>query len=198
MPPPREIEAVDVGTGRILTKGHGLLLGDEVRFEGQGVLPAPLSTTSIYKALPVDLDLFTVSLGGTPVVLTSSGTKPFAWRASPYPAIDQALAAASATVQDHATAHSTITNPTPQIIEIVCILAAHSIVFTNRLQLKLNADFMEKTRQRYDDAWITLRSWEKGKPIAGVTDATPQVAESGAITGGPRCRPGGFNWGKGL
>jgi phage gp36-like protein len=198
VPPPREIEIVDVGTGRILTKGHGLVSGDLIKFEAQGVLPVPLIASTLYEATPVDLDLFTVALAGVPVVLTSSGTKPYQWRIDPRPVYEQALEAASATVQDHATAHGTITSPTQQVIEIVCILAAWTIVCTNRLNLKIAEQFRTELRQRYEDAWITLRTWQKGKPIAGITDATPTLAETGAVTGGPIASPNGWNWGVGL
>ena len=198
VPPPREVEVVDIVTGRILTKGHGLLLGDIVRFEGQGTLPAPLDSTTLYTVAPVDLDLFTLSLNGSPVVLTTSGIKPYLWRADPRPVYEQALLAASSTVQDHATAHAELTEATPQVVEIVCILAAYSIIITNRLRLPISKEFFEELRRRYDDAWITLRTWQKGKPIAGVKDATPDVAEVGAIAGGPRSNANGFNWGVGL
>jgi hypothetical protein len=109
VPPPREIEAVDIGTGRILTRGHGLVEGDVLKFEGQGTLPTPLVATTIYGTIIVDLDLFSLTLNGAPVTLTAAGTPPFRWRVDPRSAYEQALAAASAIVQDHATAHSEIT-----------------------------------------------------------------------------------------
>lgn len=198
VPPPREVELVDVGTGRILTKGHGLLSGDVVRFEGQGTLPAPLDSTTLYTAVPVDLDMFTLTLNNALVVLTTSGVKPYLWRVDPRPMYEAAILAASSIVQDHATAHSTITEPTQQVIEIVCILAAYSIIITNRLKLPISEKFYDELRRRYEDAWITLRTWQKGKPIAGVKDSTPTLAEVGAIAGGPVSSGNGFNWGVGL
>ena len=198
VPPPREVEAVDVDTGRILTKGHSLIAGDVVRFEGQGTLPAPLESTTLYEAEPVDLDLFTLTLNGSPVVLTTTGVKPYTWRVDPRPAIEQALLAATSTVQDHATAHSELTEATPQVVEIICILAAYSICVTNRLRLTISKDFFDEIRRRHEDAWITLRTWQKGKPIAGVKDSTTDVAEAGAIAGGPKTPIGGFKWGVGL
>ncbi len=198
VPSPREIETIDVGTGYILTKGHGLVTGDVVRFEGQGVLPAPLAPATNYTATTVDIDLFTISFAGNPVTFTNTGAKPYAWRVVPYPAILAAILAASSVVQDHARAHSTIVEPTEQIKQIVCILAAHAIVTTNRLKLAITKDFYDLIQGRYADAWITLRSWEKGRSIAGVVDATPNVAEFGAITGGPSAGVEDWGWGVGL
>jgi hypothetical protein len=198
VPPPREIELVDTSTGRVLTKGHGLISGDQLRFEAQGTLPAPLVATAIYTATPVDLDLFTVDLSGVAVVLTSTGTKPYSFRVDPRPAIEQALAAASATVQDHATAHSELSEVTEQVKQIVCVLAADIVVSTNRLRLPLTDKFFDNHTRKLSDAWITLRTWQSGRAIAGVKDATPTIAESGAIAGGPKMQPGGFKWGVGL
>jgi len=198
VPPPREIESIDVNTGRILTKGHGLVAGDVLKFEAQGVLPAPLIPTAIYSATIVDLDLFTVSLNETAVVITTTGTRPYAWRVDPRPVYEQALLSASGIVQDHATAHGEITEGTEQVKLIVCILAAGIVTQTNRLKLPLTKDFIDELRAKVADAWITLRTWQSGKPIAGLKDTTPKIAEMGAITGGPANPSGGFNWGCGL
>lgn len=193
VPAPREIERVDIGTGRVLTKGHGLIAGDVVRFEGQGTLPAPLAALTNYTATPIDFDTFSI-----PVSFTDAGAKPYQWRVVPYPAFNAALLAASSTVQDHATAHGEITTATPQLVRIVCILAAWDIVFTNRLGLKIAESFRAELLARYNDAWITIRSWEKGRRIAGVVDATPSVPEMGAITGGPASGVDDWGWGVGL
>jgi hypothetical protein len=132
------------------------------------------------------------------VTLTAAGTPPFRWRVDPRSAYEQALAAASAIVQDHATAHSEITIATEQIKLIVCVLAADIITRANRLRLPLTEKFIDELRLKVADAWITLRTWQSGKPIAGVTDATPNVVEMGALYGGPSIVDGGFGWGVGL
>jgi hypothetical protein len=198
VPPPRTIELVDIGSGRILTKGHGLVTGDQVKFEGQGTLPVPLVASTLYTVTVVDLDLFTVSVTGASVTLTDSGTKPFEWRIDPRPVYEKALLAASWDVQNHATAHGDLTEVTPQVVRIVCILAAYAIAFTNRLRLPITKEFLENLQRLHDDAWITLRAWEKGKPIAGIKDATPTIAEAAAIAGGPIGEPNGWGWGVGL
>lgn len=198
VPPPRTIELVDVSNGRILTKGHGLVDGDVVKFEGQGTLPTPLNSTTIYTVTMVDLDLFVVSLTGTPIVLTNVGVKPYEWRVDPRPAYQKSLIAASSTIQDHATAHGEILTPTEQVIKLTCIIAAWDIAYTNRLRLPLTDKFLEGAKARHDDAWITLRSWEKGRRIAGVKDVTPNTAEAAAITGGPAAAPTNWGWGCGL
>ncbi len=198
VPPPREIESVDVNTGRILTKGHGLIDGDLVKFEAQGVLPAPLIPTTLYTVAIVDLDIFTISVNGSPVVLTTTGTRPYAWRVDPRPVYEQALLSASGIVQDHATAHGEITSGTEQTKLVTCVLAAGIVSQTNRLRLPLTKDFIDELRAKVADTWITLRTWQSGKPIAGLKDSTPAISEMGAVTGSPANPSGGFGWGCGL
>lgn len=187
VPAPRPVEVVDATLDRILVFGHGLLDGDEIRMvAGAGVLPSPLSATDRYGIATVDLDMFqlvhlTGALTGQTVDITTTGTKPIEYRADPRPAIEKALLAASSIVQDHATAHSEITVSTEQIKSIVCTLAADIMTRVNRLRLPLNEKQLEDLRARVADVWITLRTWLKGKPIAGVVDATPGTAETGAI-----------------
>ncbi len=205
VPPPRPVEAVDPTLDRLLLKGHGLLTGDIVRWEVTGTNPAPLSTTELYEAVPIDLDLFQLRYVSGPnagqiVDITTAGTKPIEFRVDPRPMFEAALLAASATVQDHATAHSEITTGTPQTKKITCVLAAEIVMSTNRLRLPLNEKQLENLQLRIADAWITLRTWQKGKPIAGVVDATPTTPEVGArgslVSGAPApSSSGGWGWG---
>jgi hypothetical protein len=206
VPPPREVEAVDASLDRLLLKGHGLVEGDAMVFEGQGSLPAPLTTTGRYAAAPVDLHFFQLRhldgvSAGDIVDLTTTGTKPFAFRVDPRPAYEQALRAASATVQDKATAHSEIVVPTEEVIEVVCVLAAGIVLHANRLRLPLNADQWTQLEKRLGYAHARLKTWEAGKPIAGVTDATPTVPEAGAsasLVSGVPVYASGWGWGDGL
>jgi len=206
VPPPREVEAVDATLDRVLLKGHGLVEGDVLVFEGQGALPAPLTTSERYAAAPLDLHLFELRYyegpsAGSLVDLTTAGTKPFAFRVDPRPAYEQALRAASATVQDKATAHSAIVTPTEEIIEVVCVLAAGIVMHANRLRLPLNADQWAQLDKRLGYAHSRLKAWEAGKPIAGVTDATPNLAEAGAtasLVTGATISINGWGWGNGL
>lgn len=198
IPPLREVEAIDVVTSRILTKGHGLIDGDIVRFEAQGTLPSPLAPLTNYEVVTIDLDLFTLKLAGSSVTLLDGGIRPFQWRADPRPMIEAALEAATATIQNHATAHSKITQPTPDMVRYTCKLAAWNIIDSNRLSLKIADQFRMDLKAQHDDIWITLRTWEKGKEIPGVIDETPTIAETGARTGGPAASPSGWGWGCGL
>lgn len=208
VPQPRPVESVNTSLDQILVKGHGLIEGDLLRFEALGTLPSPVVIDEHYTASPVDLDLFQVRYvdgpsAGEIVDITTAGTKPIEFRADPRPMFSQALLAASSTVQNAATAHSTIVEPTPEVIEVVCVLAAGIVMHTNRLRLPLNKDEWEALKERLVYAHARLKAWEAGKPIAGLVDATPTKAEAGArgslVTGAPQPSAfGGWGWGCGL
>lgn len=206
VPAPRPIEAVDASLDRIVASGHGLLDGDELRLGGAGVLPVPTSIAERYGVSIVDLDAFQLVYltglnAGQIVDLSSTGTKPIEYRVDPRPAILRAIEAASAQVQDKATAHSEIVTPTDEVIEVVCVLAAGILTGANRLRLPLNEKQLDELQTRLGYAHARLKKWEAGKPIAGLVDATPALAETGATAGlisVPPGNPNGWGWGCGL
>ncbi len=78
-PSARVLSAVDPSTDTFTLPGHGMTRNDPLRWENQGgVLPAGLSASLVYYALPVaDSDaLFQASLSpsGSPVNVTDAGT----------------------------------------------------------------------------------------------------------------------------
>lgn len=206
VPAPRPIETIDATLDRIVASGHGLLDGDELRLGGAGVLPVPVSAADRYGVSIVDLDAFQLVylsgvLVGQIVDLTSAGTKPIEYRVDPRPAISRAIEAASAQVQDKATAHSEIVTPTDEVIEVVCVLAAGILTSANRLRLPLNEKQLDELQTRLGYAHARLKKWESGKPIAGLIDVTPTVAEVGAVAGlvtAPNGNPSQWGWGCGI
>lgn len=79
--PVREVASVDTSTGTLEVAGHGCEAGDplEVRALTGGTLAAPLVSTSVYYALPVDdsdhLLKLSESPGGSALTLTTEGER---------------------------------------------------------------------------------------------------------------------------
>lgn len=187
VPVPRPIEAVDVASDRVLARGHGLLAGDVLKFRGQGALPSPLSATAIYKAAPVDGDLFGLLYAdgpsaGLPVDLLTEGARPIEYLVDPRPAIERELAAASSLVQDHLTAHGPVDSPTEVIVKVVCTVAAYQIAMVRGMVAKTMLEGLrDSLEKRHEEAQVQLRRWLAGRPVAGLTDTTPLLADNGPM-----------------
>ena len=59
-PAARQVEGVDTTLDRLLLSSHGLVDGDILAFRAQGILPAPISKTETYEAVPIDLNLYQI------------------------------------------------------------------------------------------------------------------------------------------
>ena len=204
VPQPRPIESVNATTNRILARGHGLISGDRLKLSGQGTLPTPATRDAIYEALVVDHDLFSLvhtegaSVGQT-VDLTTAGALPITYLVDPRPAIERELAAASSLVRDHLTGHSEVETAPEIVLRVVCTLAAWNLAYTRGL-LAPNAleAIRDALQKRYDDAQTQLARWLRGRPVAGLVDATPSTAENGARARAVGSSDAWSGWGPGL
>jgi hypothetical protein len=93
----RLVGAVDVTSNTLELEGHGLEAGAAVQFRAGdgGALPAPLSSSAVYYALPVSgsdsLLRVAMTEGGEPVNLSSSGVSPVLLMVSLGPQLDRAI-----------------------------------------------------------------------------------------------------------
>lgn len=210
VPQPRPIEAVNATTNRILARGHGMITGTRLKLTGHGTLPPPTTKDELYEAVvDADPDLFALRYAegpsaGMAVDFTSAGALPLMYLADPRPIIEAEIAAASSLVRDHLTGHSDVEAAPETVVKTTCTVAAYNFVFVRALAgPSFNDVLKEQLRLRYEDARRELARWLAGRPVAGLVDATPTKAESGArakLIGVPdTANPDPWtNWGCGL
>jgi len=192
----RPITAVNAAANTLTIPGHGANTDDTCRLESTGGLPAPLAEGVVYYAEPVpgSLDLLKLraSAGGVAIDLSSAG--------------------------DSDAVHSILFDPTPKILQMIEAVSGdyEQALHAHALPLSVVPPHLKKAvvsevdaelttvvglvRPNYQDASIPARAAQArsfrdrlraGEPLRGATDATPTVAESGAVGWGDE--PAGWN-----
>jgi len=119
----RVVASVDITSDTLELEGHGLEAGSEVQFRAgeNGALPAPLSTSAVYYALPVSgsdslLQLETAPGAGA-INLTSSGAPPVLLVVPLGPSVDALLDAYSRWVDSKLVGHHVpLASPFPSLV----------------------------------------------------------------------------------
>lgn len=187
--PVRPVSAVDVATDTLTLAGHGFEEADLLRFvatgEGLGLtatLPAPLSASVLYEAVPVGGDLFQVrpNGGGAVINLTSAGEGVIGVVADWMSKLDIILTHRARWVDDHAIPYTPpFATPPESFVICACELAALDFAMSCRASSPSYSLEDVRTRAAAAQAWLDkLRS---GKPLAVTpVDSTPGKVELGA------------------
>lgn len=199
---PRTVEAVDASTDTFTIRGHGLDAGRAVTFALQGsptpvlgvtgsALPAGLSASTVYYALPLSGDLFQVSLtsGGAAVAITDAGTGIFGVAVDFSADLDAQLESTAGDIDIACAAHGTPFPPDaggaypPWLVGLNARLAAADSLIVFGLQNPIYEASMRRILDRVETDRKDMEWWKKGAPIPGMSsrDATPTVAEAGAV-----------------
>lgn len=199
---PRTVEAVDASTDTFTIRGHGLDSGRALTFALQGsptpvlgvtasALPAGLSASVVYYALPLSGDLFQVSLtdGGAAVAITDVGTGIFGVAVDFAADLDAQLESTAGDIDIACAAHGTPFTADssgaypPWLVALNARLAAADSLVVFGLQNPLYDAAAKRILDRVEKDRTDMDWWKKGAPIPGMSarDATPTVAEAGAV-----------------
>lgn len=161
----RQVSAVDTTANTLTIDLHGLSLDDEVEFraEGGGTLPTGISAATIYYAIPVTYNTFSVSatLGGSAVNISASGT-PGRILCIPKVNIPAIISGTSRLVEDMLPAHIVpIVGDVPPIVrQTTAELAAQKV-------LALTGGATASLMTIFDLATKRLERWARGVPVRG-------------------------------
>lgn len=181
--PGRLVSSANVATSALTLNVHGFVTGDAVRVrpETQSTLPAPLAEGVTYYAIALDADRFQLSLsiGGAPIILTSTGTGRTVVVAAGLP-VSSAIRWASALIDEHLPAHIVpLADPIPEIVRATCAeLAAHKL-------LARTGTTTESLSKTMDEAMKRLARWARGIPLRG-PDAPAERANTAVSSASAR------------
>lgn len=167
----RPFDAVDATTATVRLRAHGLDTGDVVTFEATagGALPTGLSAFAVYYAVPVSSDLFRVSLtsGGAAIASWASAGSGWAIAIDYGPRLDAHLADASATIDEHLTAHDPpLLAPYPAVVVGMCArMAARAAVTSLQIENAAYRVAVDRLFAREAQDLEILAAWKAGKPI---------------------------------
>lgn len=194
----RPFDGIDLATGVIRLKAHGLSSSDFVTLEvtSGGSLPTGLSAFTAYPVDPVEFDLLRLKDPDTGDVLTSYAAAGSGWGIAVdlMRRLDRHLEASAARIDEHLTAHTPpLAAPYPvQVVEVNARLAARRMLTTlqfDNAAFRTSADQLRETAEQDEEQ---LRRWLAGKPVhPRPTDQTPTVVDNGARASSSR-RPS--NW----
>lgn len=190
--PARLIEGVTADIGVLALRSHGLATDAPITFAVQSssvlgapaaALPAGLSTGVLYYAKPRGSDLFSAATapGGTSTITSfgDDGAGEFGVIVDHGVYLDEAIAAATAVINEHARAHKAPIRA--DVLPLVCAYLA------SRIYLSAHAANNPAYAKAADEpSWIRkivdglFDLWLSGATVAGAVDETPQVAEGGA------------------
>lgn len=182
----RTLEAVDAAADTFELVGHGFEEADLMRFRAEGdgaALPAGLSSSLLYEAVPVGDSLFQArAVGGAVVNITDAGAGVITVTADYLLKLDRVLYTMARWVDDHATPYDVASDtfvPPPSFEKCACELAALKVATTFRAASPSYS--IEDVRKTAEDAQAFLDKLRSGKPLAVTpVDATPGRAELGA------------------
>jgi Bacteriophage Mu, Gp36 len=195
VPQARTVVTVDTVGDSLLLPVHGQSAGDAFRLVAQGIggaLPAPLSPTALYYAIPLSSDLLQVAssranaiaVPPVPIDITGQPTGVLGLIVDVAAIIQAHLDKAFAKINGALKAYGTpLAQPYPdEVIETECALAAGTFAARTGIltpaQPTQDSDLITK---RYSAALDTLARWRAGEDLPiDVDDATPNVTENGA------------------
>lgn len=192
-PQARTIVSVDPTTDIIVLRRHGLVVGDPVYLQVSvgGTVPAGLSVTATYYAIPVDGDVVKLAAtpsdaaGGVAVNITAAGAGVIGLICSLEPVIDDQLEADAATIAGALKAYRDLVQPYPlEVVMANCHLSAFHVASTlGMLNPAQPTQDAANLAARYDAAQKTLARWRAGETLPpGVVDSTPDVLEMGTVS----------------
>lgn len=179
---PRAVEHVSASSGTLTVTRHGLALDTPVvlRVSEDGAAPAGLSAGVTYYAIPTTGDVvrLAATAGGAAVTITDLGEGRLELVEDIDGKIQSTIDHWSGVFDEEARGNIGAWADYPSKAKwIVAALAAYDLLITRGL---MSPEFREQNadgyRARWDRAWEMLRT-----PIAGGTDATSDVADSGAV-----------------
>lgn len=194
-------DAIDIGTGIIRLKAHGLSDDDFVTLEVTtgGALPTDLLAFTKYPVEQVEFDLIRIRDPDTLVPIESYASGGNGWKVivDLMRRLDLHRFASAARINESLTAHEPpLDEPYPiQVVEINARLAARrmltSLQFDNAAY-KVSTDQLRETAEQDED---TLRRWMAGKPVhPRPIDQTPSINDNAARATASR-DPVGWNTG---
>jgi len=167
----RPFDAVDSASATVRLRAHGLATDDVVTFEvaSGGTLPTGISAFTVYYAVPVSSDLFRLSLtaGGSPIASWASAGSGWAIAIDYGPRLDAHLADASATIDEHLTAHEPpIAAPYPPVlVGLTARMAARAAVTSLQIDNAAYRVAVDRLFAREAQDLEILAAWKAGKPI---------------------------------
>lgn len=184
----RPFDAVDAATATVRLRAHGLADGDVVTLEptSGGTLPTGLSAFAVYYVVTVSSDLFRLSLtaGGSPIASWASAGSGWAIAIDYGPRLDAHLSDASATIDEHLTAHEPpIAAPYPAVlVGMAARMAARAAVTSLQIDNAAYRVAVDRLFAREAQDLEILAAWKAGKPIQprpiDETDAADNAARA--------------------
>lgn len=192
--PPREVEGVVPSTGILTIRSHGLALDTPLTLvvESSSTLgahaaapPTGSAVGTLYYALPVagSSDLFQIAVApnGSPLTFSDVGTGIFGMVVDHGPYLDAAIVAASAILDQCARAHDPpIAAP---VFPLVCAflavriyVAAHTVMNPAFTKVLEGPSWLRGLLDKLFALWIA------GADVVGAVDATPLLADDGAVS----------------
>jgi hypothetical protein len=182
---PRAGDGLDYTTGIFRFAGHGYTADDLVEFLliGAGSIPGGASAGVPYAPAPIDFFRFRLTIGGTPLTLTSNGSG-WSLQINPERRLQRHLNDAAARINNALTAYATPLTVDPatgrypaRVVGINARMAARSAIPTLQFE---NAAFRQaadvvRSMEAADEA--TLAEWTMGKPINPAASDQTSVAD---------------------
>jgi len=172
----RTLDAVDIFTGIIKCKAHGLTSDDIVTIDvaSGAVVPTGVSTTVAYSVEPVSSDLFRLVDPATSLPITSFDQSGKGWGIAIDPArrIDAHLVETAARIDEHLTAEEPPikTDPNTGLYPAVLVglnarMAARQAVASLQVENPAYRVAVDRLEAQKDADEAMLQKWLQGKPI---------------------------------
>ena len=162
---PRFVASVSTAANSLKVEGHGCSTATRIQLQaqGDGLLPAPLSSTVVYWAKPVDgsdsLLQLALTEGGAAVDLTTEGAEPFTLAVPIGPTLDVNLETFSRDVDSMIPAEQVpLVAPYPTlVVQYVAVLTAWSVA--SALGLRTQVDSLTALK---DELTVKMLRFSKG------------------------------------
>ena len=192
LPRPVAPESVEIATGKIRLKSHGLSVLDLVLVEqvARGSLPPEVNAFTYYTPIVLGMDLFQLadSITGLPIVFSAAGS---GWGVSvePLRRLDMHLDDAASQLDQDLTGESTPIKPDPTtgkypqiLIGINARMAALSAVTSLQIENPEARKAVDRILAKQTEDNEQRERWRNGQPIRPTpTDQTPTSPENAAI-----------------
>lgn len=185
---PVQASDVDISTGTVRLKAHGLTDDDVITLEltSGGSLPTGLSAFTAYGVEVVSFDLFRITSSGTPITSYASAGSGWGVAIDPLRRIDRHILDAAAIINDKLTAHAPPlevdpeTGDYPPVIvglnaRLAALAAVTSLQFENA-QARVATDRLEAMIAR---DWKNLSTYLAGRPVNPAPTDQNDLADNG-------------------
>lgn len=185
----RPFDAIDIATGIITFKAHGLNALDLITLEvvSGGELPYTLATGQPYSVEVVSFDSLRIidPDGGSPITSYPNAGQGWAIAIDPIRRLESNLDSNAGIVDEHLTGHEPpLKEPYPrQVVWVNAVLAAHDTVTSlqfDNAAYRVASDILEK---KWDRAQGMLQTWLKGKPVQPRPTDQDTLPNTGARAG---------------